>query len=271
MSSVFEEARGRLVDALRWNAAALTRSPDVVQLYSDRGRLFVSLGLIERARATYSQALQQAGPDAERGLLWLDFVTLFGRGDLATLRQRIAAARSQVKDDPADLFDLAYGDLLLEDWHGARALVDQALASPRLEPSLLEDPWLAGTGYSYLLIVAVADQKTGDYAGARFRLGQLDALLQRLTAAGTQLQGIEELRAQSAALRGDADAAVTALRRAIDLGWRNEWLAEHEPYLASVRDRADFRALLAQVRADAAADIKMLDADAPVVGAMKLN
>jgi hypothetical protein len=42
---------------------------------------------------------------------------------------------------------------------------------------------------------------------------------------------------------------MAALKRAAQLGWRAAWNAEHQPYLASLRARADFRELIAEVNA----------------------
>jgi hypothetical protein len=37
------------------------------------------------------------------------------------------------------------------------------------------------------------------------------------------------------------------LNKAVKLGWRRAWWAMNEPYLASLRGRSDFQALIAQV------------------------
>ncbi|MGA8707524.1 MAG: hypothetical protein WB646_11105 [Steroidobacteraceae bacterium] len=40
-----------------------------------------------------------------------------------------------------------------------------------------------------------------------------------------------------------------ALSEAVALGWHSSWWAQHEPYLASLRARSDFRDLMAHVDA----------------------
>jgi hypothetical protein len=57
------------------------------------------------------------------------------------------------------------------------------------------------------------------------------------------------LKAQLAAMRGQADAAMAALQRAVSLGWSDAWLAERQVYFESLRSRGDFRELLAAVNA----------------------
>lgn len=55
------------------------------------------------------------------------------------------------------------------------------------------------------------------------------------------------------ALQGRADAALNALREAIDAGWRfNWWLAPHDPNLDSIRDHPEFQAIMMELEADMA-------------------
>jgi len=96
-------------------------------------------------------------------------------------------------------------------------------------------------------------QARGDTAGAGKRLDELATLVDRLVANGMQTYGLYDVKAQLAAMRGQPDAAMAELRRAVQLGWSEVWLAEHQPYFDSLRDRADFRELLAAARARNAA------------------
>jgi TolB-like protein/Tfp pilus assembly protein PilF len=259
VSSDLEEARGRLVEALRWNSAALARSPDAEDVYAQRCNWLLGLGLPERARESYDTAVVATGnANASPWLSWVGLVTAYAGGGLEALHQRMAAQRLADTSDPGVLFELAHVELLAGEPQAARAFADRALASPELRPDDLASPWLARTGSAYLLIAAAAHQATGDAAGAAQQLTALSALLDRLTAAGMRRHGVYELQAQVAALRGDADGALRALQRAADQGWRDVWLAEREPYFTILRARADFRALLERVRADNEADIRTL-------------
>lgn len=263
VSSDLEEARGRLVEALRWNSAALARSADAEDVYSQRGLLLLSLGLPERARESYEAAVVATGnANASPWLSSVGLVTAYAGGGLEALHQRIASQRLADTTDPGVLFELANVELLAGEPQAARAFTDRALASPQLKPDVLASPWLARTGRAYLLIAAAAHQATGDAAGAAQQLATLTALLDRLTAAGMHRHGVYELQAQVAALRGDADGAMRALQRAADQGWREVWLAEREPYFVALRPRADFRALLQRVRADNEADVRALAPEA---------
>jgi len=270
VSSDLEEARGRLVEALRWNSAALARSPDAEDVYAQRCNWLLSLGLPERARESYDTAVFATGnTNASPWLSWAGLVTAYVDGGLEAMHQRIASQRLADASDPGVLFELANAELLAGEPQAARAFADRALASPELRPDDLASPWLARTGRAYLLIAAAAHQATGDATGAAQQLTALSALLDRLTEAGVRRHGVYELQAEVAALRGDADGALHALQRAADQGWREVWLAEREPYFTILRPRADFRALLERVRADNETNIKTLAPEAAATPAPK--
>src|SRR4029077_3291103 len=205
VSSALEEARGRLVEALRWNSEALARSADTEEVYAQRGHLLLSLGLPERARESYDAAVVATGdPSANPVLSWIGAVTAYAGGGLETLHQRIASQRLADATDPGVLFELAGVELLAGEPRAARAFVDRALASPELRPDDLASPWLARMGRAYLLIAAAAHQATGDAAGAAQQLAALATLLDRLTAAGMRRHGVYELQAPGGGVGGDA-------------------------------------------------------------------
>jgi TolB-like protein/tetratricopeptide (TPR) repeat protein/predicted Ser/Thr protein kinase len=270
VSSDLEEARGRLVEALRWNSAALERSADTQELYSQRGQQLLSLGLPERAGECYATAVMATGTaNANPHLSWVGLVTAYAGGGLQALHERIESQHLADTSDPNLLFQLASAELLAGEPQAARAFADRALASPDLRPDDLASPWLARTGNAYLVIAAAAHQATGDPVGAEQHLSVLSGLLDRLTAAGMRRHGVYVLQAQVAALRGDGDGAMRALQRAADQGWREVWLAEREPYFTTLRPRADFRALLERLRADNEANVRALAPEAPTTPAPK--
>jgi transcriptional activator of cad operon len=262
-SSLLEEARGNINDALRWNGAALARSKDVQRIYAERGILLLALGLTERAQKTYETAMAStASADSNVYLTWLGLVTTYARAGAAAVHEQLVAGRLESTKDPEWLFELADAALMAGDAPAARALTDRALKSPELKANDLASPWLARTGHSYLLIAAAAEQATGDSQAATLKLAQLSTLLDRLTAAGMRRYGIYELQAQIAAQRGDTGAAMVALQHAADLGWRHVWLAEHEPYFAPLRSRADYRSLLEHIRRENAEEGAKIDVNA---------
>ncbi len=262
VSSDLEEARGQLAEALRWNTAALARSPDTQDAYAQRGEWLLVLGLTQRARETYDAAILATGDSGSASALnHLGLVTAYAEGGVTAVHKLIESHRLAEASDPGVLFDLAGVELLVGQPQAARTFADRALASPELRPDDLASPWLARNGHSYLLIAAAAHEATGDSVGATRYLTALSTLLDRLTAAGMRRHGVYGLQARVAALRGDADGAMHALQRAADQGWREVWLAEREPYFMSLRGRADFRNLLRRLRAENASTAAALPAE----------
>jgi ATP/maltotriose-dependent transcriptional regulator MalT len=182
------------------------------------------------------------------------------RGGAGALREFVREFQLEQTDDARMMFELANLYLVVNDPLRARTYVDRALASDQLKSEDLASPWNARSGRSYLLILAATSRDSGDSEGAERRLSQLEALVERLHDDGMRTAGLYELKAQAAAMRGRGDEAVAALSRAAELGWTNVWLAEHEPYFASLRERQDFRAFIAAARArNASAAAKLKD------------
>ncbi len=87
----------------------------------------------------------------------------------------------------------------------------------------------------------------------RIALWLLRAILPRLGWIG---YGIADVKIH--ALRGDKQKALSALRQAIDEGWRGLWwyFLERNPNLESLRGEPEFQAMVAEIEADMAAQLE---------------
>ena len=103
--------------------------------------------------------------------------------------------------------------------------------------------------HSSALICAGVLLATGDRAEGLRLLEELDQLLDRLEKNGWANPGLDSIRAQSLAMRGQGDAAMRSLQRAVARGWRNAPNAQTDPYLSSLWERDDFRELMKEVEA----------------------
>jgi len=264
VSSLLEDARGNIREALRWNEVSLRGDNRVVAVRAERVRLLAGLGLQSQVEAQCSEAYA-ADPAGARDTFALAAVCLRAavmHGGTKELRSFAQLHGLTTSDLPNVLFELANAELAGGDAAAARAYVDRAFASPLLLPEDLASPWQARTGSAYLLIAAAALRGSGDEAGATRRLSELSLLLARVTANGVRSHGLYVLKSELAAMRGDPDGAIAELRQAIELGWRNAGFAQIEPYFGALRGRADYRALLEQVRARNAADAARLPSGA---------
>ena len=251
ISSAMEASRGNLEMALKWSDAALERGGDAADIRGDRAKWLVSLGRLTDAGELYERSMA-ANPSGTRKHNALTFagacaaIESGGAAGLAGFMRRGDLADSPL---PTIMFELASAALMAGDTKTARSLVDRALRSPDLVPEDLASPWQAREGWSYLLVTAAALRATGDAAAAERRLGELSSLIERLASSGVRTSGLPLLKAQVAAMRGEGDTAMRELKTAVERGWNEAWLAEHQPYFQSLRGREDYQELLTAVRA----------------------
>jgi transcriptional activator of cad operon len=255
VTSQLETLRGNLAAAWKWSDAALAHGGDISENFGDRASVLHYLELLAEGGALYRRATA-TNAEAARGNLSLTIVgtaAAIEAGGLASLRTFIAENELDASANPQVLLALATAALTAGDAPLAKSYTDRALASKTLQAEDLASPWHALYGYSDLLVIAAVFRATGDSAGADKRLDELTRLVERVIESGARTWGIFELQAQVAAMRGQGDAAMVALKRAAQLGWHGTWSAEHQPYLAALRSRVDYRDLIAAVRARNAA------------------
>jgi TolB-like protein/DNA-binding winged helix-turn-helix (wHTH) protein len=255
VSSDLEAAQGNLAAALKWNAAALKHGDDIAAIYNMRAAWLLSLGLLPDAADVYQRArlANPQGAIQNAGLMAIGSAAAIDRGGEKALAEFIEQTGVADSQDWSLLFEIANAALMVRDTDLANRYVQRALGSPMLRPEDLGSPFQVAYGRSYLLISAAALRARGDQEGAGKRLDELSALIDRLVANGLQTYGLYEVKAQLAAMRGQPDAAIAELRRAVQLGWGDVWLAEHQPYFETLRERDDYQALLAAARARNAA------------------
>jgi hypothetical protein len=224
--------------------------------------------MLDDAGKAYQQAVRANPHDANQnaGLVSVGTAAAIERGGGKALQEFIRVSGAGASSNPKVLFELANAELMVGAAVPANEYVQRALGSPTLVAEDLASPWQAAYGDSNLLVTAAALRAAGDAAACERRLDELAALLDRLEQAGMQTHGVFVLRAQLAAMRGQADAAMTALQRAAQLGWGAVWLADHQPYFEPLRQRADYRQLLATARARNAATAASIRSQlAPIV------
>lgn len=259
-SALLEQARGRPREALQYARLILRSHGDVAEVHFSRAMQFLQLGMVREARASYESLLSVAGEAARLDPAYarIGLHTAFGLGGTEAMRRQIRDHGLEKSGDPRMMFTLADAQMLAGDMAAARRHVDRALASPGLDADALEDPRRTRHGSSYLLVAAAAEQATGAPESAAAHLEELSRLLDRMAAEGVRTHGMYELRANIAALRGDAGSALDALRTAVSLGWRSTWQAEREPYFRELRRDPGVAALFAEVDGRNATDARLV-------------
>jgi transcriptional activator of cad operon len=244
------ESRGRIDEALQWNAKSLKPEPhDDFELYWTRATLFLSIGLAAPARRAVElgRSLTKDDANADTALVRVTY----REGGADSLRRYLAASRLDQSPHAYALFESAYARMLLGEAPAVKELIARALVAPDRETGSAEDPWSARGATlhatSYRIDLAVADMMLGNQLSAQRELGTVLAMLDEMIGAGVERYGTYELRAKVYALKAQDDEAMRDLSKAAQLGWRRAWWALHEPYFASLRPRSDFQELITRV------------------------
>jgi TolB-like protein/DNA-binding winged helix-turn-helix (wHTH) protein/Tfp pilus assembly protein PilF len=244
------EAQGKIDDALKWNEAALQADPNSdFELYWTRTMLFLSVGMAAPARAAVELG-RRSTKNEEDANVALARVT-YREGGSDALRRYVSASQIEQSPHAQPLFEAAYCRLLLGDASAAKQLITRALQAPDLIPGFADLAFYARTtrsvGSSYRLDLAAADLALGDHDSADKELSRVLEMLNRMIGDGVERNATYELRAKVYALKGQGDDAMRELDKAAKRGWRRAWWATHEPYLASLRPRSDFQALISEI------------------------
>jgi transcriptional activator of cad operon len=245
------ESRGRIDEALRWNAESLKPEPhDDFDLYWTRATLYLSIGLAGPARnaAELGRKLTKDDENPKIALLRVAYC----EGGVESLKRYMAATQLDQSSRAVALFESAYARMLLGDAPAVKELIARALRAPDRQTGYGENAWSARNvspvGSSYRIDRAVAELALGDQPSAQRDLDAVLGMLNAMIAAGVERSGTYELRAKVYALKGQGDDAMRDLSQAAKLGWRRAWWATHEPYLVSLQSRSDFQALISQVK-----------------------
>jgi TolB-like protein/DNA-binding winged helix-turn-helix (wHTH) protein/tetratricopeptide (TPR) repeat protein len=245
VTSWLEYGRGDLLEALRLSTEAAKLAPGEGGPAFARIEYMLALRLVEQSRAALRQIVTT---DDARVQLMRANVELAEHGP-AGLRAylddsgKAALSSPLVGVDAMRLYHIA-GDL-----ENARQALDALRAAPGYTELDLYDAMQVRVGFSPALVCAAVLLETDDRAEGLRLLEKLDAFLTSLEQSGWANHGLDSIRAESLALRGQPDAAMRSLQRAVARGWRTAWSAQTAPYLSSLWEREDFKSLMKEVEA----------------------
>jgi hypothetical protein len=124
-------------------------------------------------------------------------------------------------------------------------------------PELLseENPTVNRTNYQEAIGLAAVFLIAGEQQRADLLLDRSLQQIQLIPRLG--VGGYDIADAQIYAIRGERQKALSALRTAIDEGWRGFWwyIFEHDPSLESLHDEPEFQAMVSEIEADMAGQL----------------
>jgi hypothetical protein len=136
--------------------------------------------------------------------------------------------------------------------------LEARVAIESIAPELLHEdsPEIGTRNYRAAIDLALISSKTGEQQRADWLLeGSLQHIQQipRLGFFGHYIADV-----QIYALRGDKQKALSALRQAIDGGWRFSWwyYLKYDPALESLHDEPEYQAMIAEIEADMAEQLE---------------
>jgi len=240
------ERLGRLDEAVAWSVRAreLSRDP---RTGMNLVRIFFEFGDYDRAR-TVNDAVPPGHPlyasaQASAQIMQLDFTAA-----LAIMESHYGDRRNVADFVLNKISDIA---LLADDLETA------------LEYCLRQDPLLATDDAPRIdhinadnaLKLAYILQRTGEHHRAEQLLVATLPVVRRTPRLGIAGEGIRDV--QILALQGESDAALAALRAAVDEGFRSSlsffgWTLEWDPYLETIRSHPEFLAIVAEIDAELA-------------------
>jgi TolB-like protein/Tfp pilus assembly protein PilF len=239
---------GRFDEAMVWYAKGISLDPGNPVYSAWLGWLFLDLGDFDRAESWIERSLE-LGPESFGPNFFMHALHLY-RGDEAAA---LDYARRVFAFNPRFVpFLLRDHELSAGRYAEARALYEKSY------PELLNegDPTVDGSNWGAAIDLALVLSNTGEQEQADLLLNRSFQLIQTLPRLGRLGYWIADVRIY--ALRGDKQKALSALRQAIDEGWRVPWrhFLEHDSALESLHDEPEYQAMVAEIEADMAAQLE---------------
>jgi tetratricopeptide (TPR) repeat protein len=216
------------------------------------GWLFLDLGDLDRAEYWIERSIELA-PESFLPNLAMQLFHLY-RGDLSTSLEY--GRRAFGTENYWSFFYHSFEPVLVHEMRAGR-YVEARAAFEKIAPELLNEdpPKISNKNYRAAIDLALISSKTGEQQRADWLLESSLQYIQRIPRLGFAGYGIADVKIYT--LQGDKQRALSALRQAIDEGWRDGWwyYLRYDPTLESLHDEPEFQAMVAEIEADMAAQL----------------
>ena len=242
---------GQLDEAVPWFRKTISLDPSDPGGSADLGFIFLDLGDPGKAEYWIERSLE-LGPESLSPNLAMQFLHLY-LGDEA-------AALDYARKSHANFSRISFSWAVLKNsvlragrYSEARGLYQKSF------PELLNesDPKIDNEVRSTAAIdLALVLSKTGEQERADLLLDRSLQYIRTLPRLGWDGHWISDV--QIYALQGEKQKALSALRQAIDEGWRGAWwyFLKHDPNLESLHGEPEYQAMVAEIEADMAGQLE---------------
>jgi adenylate cyclase len=240
-SAVVYSYQGQLVEALRWTRRAIDmapRSPLIGMAYQNLTGYYIDLGLPDRAAESLERA-RELQPSGHPQISMLAIGVALYRQDHAAARALADTLSASAPTDPSAQLVAGDGYLFSGDLAAARVHYQRAY--------VLSPPAEGIRHYAQVLLGWVLWQQ-GEPERAERLFTEFEALASDELAQGHDNYTVFLSLAAVAATRGDSEAALLHLERAIGSGGvATEWSIQHDPLLAPLRTHPRYSALRSEL------------------------
>jgi TolB-like protein/Flp pilus assembly protein TadD len=244
---------GEYEEAIRWFRKAISSDPGDPFHPAHLGRLFMDLGDSEKAEYWVHRSIETRSDSLGSNNAML-LLHLYQRDEAAGLEY----GRKSLTITQSFFFQIDAVELLAD--HEVRAghySEARDLYAERYPELLNEDfPKIGNRNYRAAIDLALILSNTGEQQRADRLLEDSLQYIQRIPRLGYYFgYGIADVRIYS--LQDEKQKALSALRQAIDEGWRSLWwyYLKYDPTLESLHDEPEFQAMIAEIEADMAAQL----------------
>jgi TolB-like protein/Flp pilus assembly protein TadD len=243
---------GRAEKSVLRQSQAAAIDPRSPRAPANLAQLWLDLGDPEEAHRWADRVRANAESEAWRN--WMSWYETFHRDGPAAAVDHAAALLAAVPNHGLALWALGLNDV---DSNRPDAAVERYRA---LYPKLFVEnpPTIDGTNFEAAVGLAYCLQAAGNLTQAGRLLDRSLAYAEATPRLGLAGHGITDVRIL--ALQGQTERALSALREAVDSGWRNHWRMHLQlnPELADLHSEPEFQDLVAELEADMAAQIERI-------------
>jgi TolB-like protein/Tfp pilus assembly protein PilF len=254
IGELYRYAFGQFDEAVVWQRKGIALDPSEPMGSIFLGIIYLDLGDSDQAELWFKRTMELA-PDFFMSTAILEPLH-FHRGEYA---EALEVARETLEGDPSSPKSLSH--VRMHEFRAGRYKEARALYE-RGYPGLLQEaePTIDHSNYEAAIDLALVLSRTGEQERADLLLDGSLAFTRTIPRLGAGGYGFSDVMIY--ALQGNNEAALAALRQAIDEGWRTGWwfYLEHDPSLDFIRDEPEFQAMLEEIQIDIAAQLERVRA-----------